>query len=437
MPVTFPGSPTIGDLHSSGGRRWRWNGTGWQNAQMQLSRPGPAPSGDFTMQTRVGFSIVQTDSNAELTSGSANLIDTISIANVHTHGFHLDANTWHPAAGVFNWSSFDARMDTIPAGVDAWITLCGCPNWMRDGDTSGYPITWPSTPVSFDFKPPLAEHIDAWVDMAVAIVERYDGVTRPQTVKVVQPWNEMKGMFSSSLGRWYYEYYVTMWDAVKPAIEAVRPDILLAGSYPVLGMWKTGNSVNWQSGSPAEFYFDTRDVACVDALLPSMRSQDIAAVDTRNRMFETGVPYTPSVDEWEVQRIATDWVKDRFSPRTLVISEWYAFAESSAGWNGDFTAWSPTTPDAEAFAIWAWSLIGTIESRADYVLLWAATTPGYPVGVINSDGSRIEPAASVLEWIKGHLGSTVHVDRGADTLELVAVDGSILVNKATFAVTVT
>jgi len=29
MPIDFPGSPSVNDVHSDGGRSWTWNGTSW------------------------------------------------------------------------------------------------------------------------------------------------------------------------------------------------------------------------------------------------------------------------------------------------------------------------------------------------------------------------------------------------------------------------
>jgi len=41
MPIDFPGSPSVNDVHSDGGRSWTWNGTSWVlNTYVGVVPPG-------------------------------------------------------------------------------------------------------------------------------------------------------------------------------------------------------------------------------------------------------------------------------------------------------------------------------------------------------------------------------------------------------------
>ena len=44
MAIDFPTSPSVNDIHTSGGRRWTWNGTSWERS----GTPGP---GDIISST--------------------------------------------------------------------------------------------------------------------------------------------------------------------------------------------------------------------------------------------------------------------------------------------------------------------------------------------------------------------------------------------------
>jgi len=71
MPLDFPGSPSVNDVYSEGGRSWTWNGTSW------------------VLNTYVG---VVPPGSVGTTELAANAVTSAKIANTAINGAHI-ANT--------------------------------------------------------------------------------------------------------------------------------------------------------------------------------------------------------------------------------------------------------------------------------------------------------------------------------------------------------
>ena len=60
MPLSFPLSPTIGDVYSFGGKSWEWNGEGWQSANTPTAS-GPTFPIDSLFLIQQSLSLTDTD----------------------------------------------------------------------------------------------------------------------------------------------------------------------------------------------------------------------------------------------------------------------------------------------------------------------------------------------------------------------------------------
>ena len=63
MAIDFPASPSVNDIHTSGGKRWTWNGTSWERS----GTPGPgdtiSATNDNTTSTLYPVLVTGTGSN--------------------------------------------------------------------------------------------------------------------------------------------------------------------------------------------------------------------------------------------------------------------------------------------------------------------------------------------------------------------------------------
>jgi len=104
MPIDFPGSPSVNDVHSDGGRNWTWNGTSW----VLNTYVGVVPSG------AVGTS--------QLSDGS---VTSAKLANTAvTAGSYTATNVTVDAQGRITSASsgtgFDAFNDQVFLATQIW-----------------------------------------------------------------------------------------------------------------------------------------------------------------------------------------------------------------------------------------------------------------------------------------------------------------------------
>ena len=90
MPIDFPGSPSVNDVHSDGGRSWTWNGTSWVlNTYVGVVPPSPVlttPVFSGTATTASGNWVIQPASYILEVRGGGSTVGQIQLncpANSH------------------------------------------------------------------------------------------------------------------------------------------------------------------------------------------------------------------------------------------------------------------------------------------------------------------------------------------------------------------
>lgn len=337
---------------------------------------------------RLGTTATHIESTADIgeTEQQAMMTATLSLINQHIVGFGLTDAVQPTEGASYDFTAMDTRMATLAApGVELMITFCGAPAWMSVGDTIDGVVFDASSP--YEYVPPHPDFMDDWVALCAAIADRYDGTSGRPNVTRFQVWNELKRYYSSSLGRWWYEGYIAMYDAVRAGVLAVRPGVDIGGPYPVLGTHSAAISSEWTDVSEigaADRRYDDRPLEVVRQwLATSDRSAaDTVLIDVKNhhnqQYEEVNLP-TPG-DPWTAMGIKLNelrvWINDLDESAPMVgISEWYAINRvngSTTGQSlshaGSIAAVSET--DANLTTIVVWSIIDTIWADIDWALMW-------------------------------------------------------------------
>jgi hypothetical protein len=125
MPLDFPSSPTLNQVHTSGGIDWVWNGTAWRGK-------GPFVPNDFTLPDATGFElgVTATSSAVKVTALHHGNAAPISISGgeyqtADDSAFSVNASAWKSAAGLIGEGQFvRVRVTTsVSFSTDASATL--------------------------------------------------------------------------------------------------------------------------------------------------------------------------------------------------------------------------------------------------------------------------------------------------------------------------
>jgi hypothetical protein len=180
---------------------------------------------DSVSQLDVGVTHMQYSLDAwgdadALARGKQLLRQAATYQNQHIHGFGV--GPINPVPGVYDWSSLDRRVQLMrDTGAIPVITLCCAPTWMVDPNwtdgTDWSKLAWA----------PLPEHEDHFAELSRQVALRYPDV------EYFQVWNELKGMYDSTLNRWDYERYTRLYNKVYDAIKGARPSAKIGGPYVV------------------------------------------------------------------------------------------------------------------------------------------------------------------------------------------------------------
>jgi hypothetical protein len=298
-----------------------------------------------------GATMIQTDKNFSSTTEEQQLGSALGYLNAFTMGW--GTNDPEPSPGSYSWSSLDARVNAMnAAGVTPMISLCCSPGWMRP---SGYQDDW-----TYLTTAPDPTHVQDFANLAAAVAQRYPNV------KYFQVWNEFKGMWvgdpgstlSSSLNRWDYERYTTLYNAVYDAIKAVRPDALIGGPY-----------IGFDGLSQ-------QNLTVISYWLANKHGADFTAVDG-------GYDSTSATNDFTNASFYTDfgtWLRQQSNGGSTMPfgwAEWYP---------GTVQAWN----DLDHFnATMTNAMISTIKSGASYALLWGiegGITGAYQEGAGDEEG---------------------------------------------------
>lgn len=207
----------------------------------------------------------------------------------HLQGFGTNI-LWPTEAGPKNWASLDKIYGTpghpeLGIMKDAKIRVlvaCGCPAWMKAPKpgttiTQNYPVGDSSTPGGeFDYTPPHRSRYGQYAALVAEACVRYD-------IDIVVVWNEGKGYWSNTLGRWAYENYTELHNLVASAVHAAKPGCKVGGPYFVL------RTLSWIE--PGHHSLELRgawgkaDTQALDVLTYFIANQvgaDFIAMDVRN-----------------------------------------------------------------------------------------------------------------------------------------------------------
>ena len=305
-----------------------------------------------------------------------------------------------PAPGVYNWTSLDARVQLMrDTKAQMVLTFCGAPGWMRP---QGYANDWQYLEVA-----PDPSHVQDFANLAKLIAARYPDV------KSFQVWNELKGMWSTSpgatpgistLNRWDYERYTTLYNAVYDAVKSVRPDAKIGGPYVVMS--SDGNKAQMSNPGPSYSWgtLDQRSLDVISYWLAHKHGADFITIDGSSSN-DDGVWLK---DEFATAQKFTDvynWIRLQANGgATLPIwwAEWYAGYPASAPKSQDYYN-----------ALMASDAISTAMSGVAVTLAWQpqGDTQGFsfPEGVWTdtsvAGGGQATLLASTLAAFKASFGA--------------------------------
>jgi hypothetical protein len=250
----------------------------------------------------------------------------------------------------WDWKTLDARIKLIrETNGKAIITLCGCPTWMHTPSSNGM-TEWGS---SLE-KAPTTVHFDDFAHLAAEVARRYHDVI------YFQVWNELKGFWNSSLNRWRYEDYTTMYNIVYDSLKNVNPQIKVGGPYTVVSTYSEKKYFTVDTGG-VYGYFDKRPLDVIVYWLEQKKGADFLAVDGKinNKDEILNCDIFKAADKF---RDIVTWIKqktERDNPMEIWWSEWYAVPGNYGPQDNNFNN-----------SLMASALIKTIKAGSSKVLIW-------------------------------------------------------------------
>ena len=283
------------------------------------------------------------------------------------HIFGWGAFNPEPSPGEYDWSSLDSRIELMArTGGIPVLTLCCAPDWMKGG-----------RPGQTDFnrlaEAPLPDHYDAFASLSAQVAVRY------QNVKYFLVWNELKGFFNSSLNRWNYEAYTTLYNKVYDAVKKVRPDANIGGPYVVLDSWGAAPP---EAVSNLKGPWGTADQRALDVVtywLKNKHGAQFIAVDGYIGPRDNR-PVQDATGKFEAM---TTWVRQQTD-----LPIWWAELHPTPD--------SATTDDARAASV-IQALDGVDRAGGNVVLLWDPNNFLYS-DLRNRGGEPLATARALEAW---------------------------------------
>jgi hypothetical protein len=225
-------------------------------------------------------------------------------SNQHLMGFGADNP--EPSPGVYDFSTLDARVDTMrQSGTTPVITLCGAPDWMKGGQPGQ--TDWSRIEAA-----PTREHFDDFANLCKQIALRYPDVTH------FQVWNEMKGFWNDAENRWDYEGYTELYNKVYDALKSVNPAIQVGGPYVVMDSSPAHAGSHPSALAGAYGTIDQRGLDVYDYWLKNAHGADFICVDGGSQDADPSDPFAATQKFQDV----TAWLKQR-TDLPVWWSEWY------------------------------------------------------------------------------------------------------------------
>ncbi|MDT0378529.1 xylan 1,4-beta-xylosidase [Streptomyces sp. DSM 42041] len=225
-----------------------------------------------------------------------------------------------PSPGDYDFESLDSRISLIRrTGGTPVITLCCAPDWMKGGKAG-------RTDWSRIEEAPSPEHYDDFAALSARIAERYPDVRH------FVVWNELKGFWNRDEGRWDYEGYTRLYNAVHKAVKKADRRNLVGGPYLGMDSVPPGQSHHASAVRGPWGSLDQRVVDALDYWLAHRTGADFLAVDGSSAARDDSL----SPDRFAATEKFSDvgrWLHER-SSLPLWWSEWYV-TPSDAGWRED------------------------------------------------------------------------------------------------------
>ncbi|MFD1656780.1 xylan 1,4-beta-xylosidase [Streptomyces caeni] len=189
----------------------------------------PAPVPERTGPD-VGWGFTHTQYSADQGSAGATarveglLSRTALPQNQHIMGWGADNP--EPVKGRYDFGAMDRRIDFVRAsGGTPVITLCCAPDWMKGGTAGAGNTDWSQSALE---TAPTPDHYEDFAALAATVARRYPDVRH------FIVWNEFKGFWNDSEGRWDYEGYTRLYNLVYKALKKVNDKIMVGGPYLVM-----------------------------------------------------------------------------------------------------------------------------------------------------------------------------------------------------------
>lgn len=312
---------------------------------------GPAIGWGFT---HTQFS-ADTGTDASTARAAKLLHDRPMPQNQHIMGWGADNP--EPRPGQYDFADLDRRLALIRrTGGTPVVTLCCAPDWMKGG-TAGH-TDWNALE-----KAPDPQHYGDFAALARKIAQHFPDV-RHYVV-----WNEFKGFFDDTKGRWNYEGYTRLYNLVYRALKKVNGANQVGGPYLVMDSHVPGDDTYasdlkgpWGSidrRTLDAFTYWNRHKAGADFVVvdgSSYSKDDRYAPDpfAAARKFadvgrwlrkQSGLPLWWA--EWYVEVADENDNRARWSERTRTAAQATALIEMTAGGAASGFYWNPETEGAD------------------------------------------------------------------------------------------
>ncbi len=307
----------------------------------------------------VGWGFTHTQFSADEGSDAAveraeGLLEKQSVPqNQHIMGWGADNP--EPSKGRYDFSAMDGRIDFVrKTGGTPVVTLCCAPDWMKGGKAGAGNTDWSQSSLE---TAPERSHYEDFAALAATVAKRYPDVRH------FIVWNEFKGFWNNSEGRWDYEGYTELYNLVYRALKKVDKDIMVGGPYLVMDSLdprqKDGASTTVKGTWGA---MDQRVLDAFDYWNKNKAGADFVVVD--------GSSYTNDDEMLPDEFAATDkltavgkWVRARTHDLPLWWAEYYV---EPADGEDERNGWSET----HRVAVQAAGMIAMVKGGASSGFYW-------------------------------------------------------------------
>ncbi|MFG2719255.1 xylan 1,4-beta-xylosidase [Streptomyces sp. NPDC048416] len=287
---------------------------------------GPGPTGASNTDPALGWGFTHTEYSADTGDD-----DAVARARMLLSAQGLPQNQaimgWgagnpEPSPGVYDFSDLDRRIAYIRStkGTPV-ITLCCAPDWMKGGRAGAGRTDWSVRALE---SAPLPAHYKDFAALAARVAARYPDVRH------FIVWNEFKGFYDDSGGRWDYQGYTQLYNQVYAALKKAGADNLVGGPYLVMDSYGPQDQTY---ASALKGPWGSVDQRVLDAFTywnKHKKGADFVVVDGAD-FTRTGQTLPDAFGATDKLTAVSDWVRER-SGLPLWWAEYYVEPERS-GWS--------------------------------------------------------------------------------------------------------